>query len=145
MEQSWKVPSNITKIEDPETNNIVALILWKLRHLVKPLVIRITPDDCKAFSQSLEYNEQQPIVKIEKRAEVILVHMTDEKTGDQIIFTENNEADLEKAQASEAVLMARTEAKEVARQLRADSSSGNFSTATMDTASRLLETLSEIS
>lgn len=120
---------------------IIALLIWKMRHSLPALVVQITQADREAFKQSLEYNEQVVKVNIEDRHGTTLVHLTDEKTGDQIIVTENNEADLDRGDAAKRLRMVKQSAPELANQLRHDLASGSWADSLVDEVCAALVTL----
>lgn len=122
-------------------DEIIALLIWKMRHSLPALVVQITPADREAFRQSLEYNEQVVKVNIEDRKGTTLVHLTDEKTGDQIIVTENNEADLDKGEAEKRLRMVKQSAPELAARLRHDIQSGSWADSMIEEVCQTLVTL----
>ena len=131
-----------TPAVDDQTE-LMALMIWKVRHSLPALVIQITPADREAFKQSLNYNEQTLKLNVEDRNGTTLIHLTDEKTGDQIIATENNEADLDKAQAAVNLRMIKQSAPTLASQLRYDIAQNTISNATIEEACNTLLALSK--
>lgn len=129
-----------TPINISDTNEIMQLMIWKMRHSLPAPVIQITQADREAYRQSLEYNEQKPVLNIEDRKGAILIHLTDDK-GDQLIFTENNEADLDKAEAANKFRLLKQNAPMLASQIRSDLSQGTISQDTLEDACRTLEAL----
>jgi len=127
----------------PELRDLMALMIWKTRHYLTGPLIQITEKDREAFKQSLDYNGQTVKVNAEDRNGTTLIHLTDPESGDQIVFTENNEADLDKAQAAAALRSIRQNAPNLAFQLRGDMSRGVFSDATIEEACRALEALAK--
>jgi len=128
----------------PENSNheaIISLLIWKMRHSLPALVVQITQADREAFKQSLEYNEQVVKVNVEDRHGTTLVHLTDEKTGDQIIVTENNEADLDKGEAAKRLRMVKQSAPDLANQLRRDIASGSWADSMIEEVCAALVTL----
>lgn len=128
----------------PENSNqdaIIALLIWKMRHTLPALVVQITQADREAFKQSLDYNEQTVKVNVEDRKGTTLVHLTDEKTGDQIIVTENNEADADRADAAKVLRMVKQSAPELAARLRHDLASGSWADSLVDEVCQTLVTL----
>lgn len=128
----------------PENSNqdaIIALLIWKMRHTLPALVVQITQADREAFQQSLDYNEQTVKVNVEDRKGTTLIHLTDEKTGDQIIVTENNEADADRADAAKALRMVKQSAPELANQLRRDIASGSWADSMIEEVCAALVTL----
>jgi len=125
----------------PDQNELMALMIWKMRHSLPALVIQITPADREAFKQSLSYNEQTVKVNVEDRNGTTLIHLTDVRTGDQIIATENNEADLDRAQAAKDLRMLKQSAPELANRLRYDVQQGNMSHALIEEACTALTVL----
>lgn len=118
----------------PDKSNepaIIALLIWKMRHSLPALVVQITQADREAFAQSLAYNEQAVKVNIEDRHGTTMVHLTDEK-GDQIIVTENNEADADKGDAARNLRMIKQAAPELAARLRRDTQSGAWADSLID-------------
>lgn len=124
-----------------ESDEIIALLIWKMRHSLPALVVQITQADREAFKQSLEYNEQVVKVNVEDRHGTTLVHLTDEKTGDQIIVTENNEADLDKGEAAKRLRMVKQSAPDLANQLRRDIASGSWADSMIEEVCSALVTL----
>lgn len=122
-------------------DEIIALLIWKMRHSLPALVVQITKADREAFRQSLEYNEQTVKVNVENRHGTTLVHLTDEKTGDQIIVTENNEADADKGDAAKRLRMVKQSAPELANQLRRDLASGSWADSMIEEVCATLVTL----
>lgn len=122
-------------------DEIIALLIWKMRHSLPALVVQITKADREAFRQSLEYNEQTVKVNVEDRHGTTLVHLTDEKTGDQIIVTENNEADADKGDAAKRLRMVKQSAPELANQLRRDLASGSWADSMIEEVCATLVTL----
>lgn len=112
---------------EQERRNQMALMIWKVRTALPALVIQITPADREAFQQSLDYNEQKCKLNIEDRNGTTLIHLTDETTGDQIIATENNEKDLDKAQAAANLRQLKGAAPGLATALRSHLASGTMS------------------
>jgi len=121
--------------------SLIALILWKIRHHLPALVIQITPADREAFQQSLDYNEQTLKLNVEDRKGTTLIHLTDEKTGDQIIQNENNEADLDRAEAAKNLRMLKQNAPELGKQLKHDLNQGTISEDLLDEVCNALVTL----
>lgn len=121
--------------------SLIALILWKVRHHLPALVIQITTADRAAFQQSLDYNEQTLKLNVEDRHGTTLIHLTDEKTGDQIIQNENNEADADRAEAAKKLRMLRQSAPELANQLKHDLNQGTISEDLLDEVCNALVTL----
>jgi len=125
---------------EQELKDLMALMIWKMRHSLPAPVIQIMPADREAFQQSCDYNEQKPLVIIEDRKGAILIHLADDK-GDQIVFTENNEADLDKAQAANKFRLLKQNAPMLASQIRSDLNQGTISNDTLEDACRTLEAL----
>lgn len=125
----------------PDQSELMALMIWKMRHNLPALVIQITPADREAFKQSLSYNEQTVKINVEDRNGTTLIHLTDARTGDQIIATENNEADLDRAQAAKDLRMLKQSAPELANRLRYDVQQGNMSHALIEEACAALTVL----
>mgnify|MGYP006935515011 CR=1 FL=1 len=123
-----------------ELKDLMALMIWKMRHFLPTPLIQIMPADRVAFQQSCEYNEQKPLVMIEERKGATLIHLMDDK-GDQIIFTENNEADLDRAEAANKFRLMKQNAPMLASQIRSDLSQGTISQDTLEEACRTLEQL----
>ncbi len=107
--------------------DLMALMIWKVRHSLPALVIQITPADRQALQDTLTYNEQTVKLNIEDRNGTTLIHLTDSKTGDQIIATENNEADLDKAQAAANLRQQRQTVIELAPAVLNSARSGDMS------------------
>lgn len=107
--------------------DLIKLLLWKMRHQLPALVVQISPEDVEAMRQSLEYNEQTAKLNIEQRAGSTFIHLTDEKTGDQIIATENNQADLDKAQHAAKLRQIRQSIPELANQVLNQARTGDMS------------------
>jgi len=121
---------------------MLAMLVWKFRHHLPALVVQVTPADIKGLQDTLAYNGQTLQVNVDQRGENILIHLTDAATGDQIIATENNEADLERAQAKANRMSIKQNAPQLAAQLRNDAATGNFSTAIIEEACHALDALS---
>lgn len=121
-------------------NELVPLMIWKVRHHLDGPIIRIDPKDREAFQQSLDYNEQKCRVNIEDRKGATLIHLTDDN-GDQIIFTENNEADLDKAQTATKIKYVKQTAGQLAAQIRSDLAQGVMSQYTLMEACNTLDML----
>jgi hypothetical protein len=130
--------------ENSNHESLIALILWKVRHSLPALVIQITPADRAAFQQSLDYNEQTLNLNVEDRHGTTLIHLTDEKTGDQIIQNENNEADLDRAEAAKKLRMLKQNAPELVKQLKHDLNQGTISEDLLDEVCAALVTLSRV-
>jgi hypothetical protein len=130
--------------ENSNHESLIALILWKVRHSLPALVIQITPADRAAFQQSLDYNEQTLNLNVEDRHGTTLIHLTDEKTGDQIIQNENNEADLDRAEAAKKLRMLKQNAPELVKQLKHDLNQGTISEDLLDEVCNALVTLSRV-
>jgi hypothetical protein len=131
------------KVSTANSNHesLIALILWKVRHHLPALVIQVTPADRAAFQQSLDYNEQTLKLNVEDRHGTTLIHLTDEKTGDQIIQNENNEADLDRAEAAKKLRMLKQNAPELGKQLKHDLNQGTISEDLLDEVCNALVTL----
>lgn len=142
MTKKAATPPDTTESEQ-ELAVLMSLMIWKVRHSLPALVIQITQADREAFKQSLEYNEQTVKLNIEDRNGTTLIHLTDEKTGDQIIATENNEADLDRAQDAANLRMLKQSAPTVVRQLQFDLAQGTISNATIEEACNTLLALSK--
>lgn len=127
--------------KDSNHESLIALMLWKVRHHLPALVIQITPADREAFQQSLDYNEQTVKLNVEDRHGTTLIHLTDEKTGDQIIQNENNEADADRAEAAKKLRMLKQNAPELAKQLKHDLNQGTISEDLLDEVCSALVTL----
>ena len=118
----------MTEIEPAvDLQDLMALMVWKMRHHLPALVVQITPADRKALRDTLEYNEQTVKVNIEDRNGTTLIHLTDARTGDQIIATENNEADLDRAQAAAKLRQQRQSILELAPPVLNSARSGDMS------------------
>lgn len=130
------------KEKQEDALQMLGLVVWKFRHQLPALVVQITPADRKGLKDSLGYNEQTMKVNIEQRGENTLIHLTDWETGNQIIATENNEADLDRAQSKANLMAIRQNAPQLVAQLRNDVATGNFSTSIVEEACQALEILS---
>lgn len=118
--------------ENSTETAIIALLVWKMRHSLPAMVVQITPADREAFKQSLAYNEQTVKVNIEDRHGTTMVHLTDEKTGDQVVVTENNEADADRGEAARNLRMVKQSAPELAARLKRDIASGSWADSMID-------------
>lgn len=125
-----------------DTLDVIAQMIWKMRHSLPGPVIQITAMDRQAFKDSLNYNEQQVKVVIEDRNGSTLVHLTDQ-TNNQIIFTENNEADLDKAQAAASARQVKQSVPGLISRLRNELATGDFANSTVEEALLALSTLSK--
>jgi len=144
LEQKVAELTGFAALKEGEVNvyrDAIGLILWKMRHHLPALVIQITQADREALKQSLGYNEQTVKLNVEDRHGTTLIHLTDEKTGDQIICTENNEADLDRAEAAKKLRMLKQSAPELAAQLKHDLNNGNISESLLDEVCSALVTL----
>lgn len=145
MTKTAAAPKDTTRFDMQQVidadRELMALMLWKMRHSLPALVIQITPADREAFKQSLNYNEQTVKVNIDDRGGTTLIHLTDQKTGDQIICTENNEADLDKAQAMANLRMIKQTAPDLASRLLSDTAQGNMNSSLIEEACRSLVAL----
>lgn len=111
-------------------DHLIALLIWKMRHHLDGPVIRITPEDREAFQKSLAYNEQTAVVNVEDRSGTTVIHLTD-GTGDQLIFTESDERDLDRANAKRQREVLKQQIPELVRSVRTGLASGNYSEADM--------------
>ena len=103
-------------------------------------IIRIEQRDREAFKKSLEYNEQAVRVNIEDRKGATLIHLTDDN-GDQIVFTESEEFDLDKKLAADRLRMTKQNASNIAAQIRSDIANGVMSNDTLMEACNALDAL----
>lgn len=121
-------------------HELMALMIWTQRHHLPGPIIRIEQRDREAFKKSLEYNEQAVRVNIEDRKGATLIHLTDDN-GDQIVFTESEEFDLDKKLAADRLRMIKQNASSVAAQIRSDIANGVMSNDTLMEACNALDAL----
>lgn len=121
------------KAVDSQANllDLMALMIWKMRHHLPGPIIQITQADKLAMDQSLAYNEQTLKVNIEDRNGTTLIHLTDTE-GNQIIATENNEADLDRAQAAANLRQHRQTVQELAPLVVNQARMGDMSLSTIE-------------
>ena len=87
-----------------DINASIALVFWKQRNEWPEFSVTITEHDVRGFKESMKYQEQTPKLIIEAhqvskaKPAVLVVRIADDRTGDQIRVSENNEADLDKAE-----------------------------------------------
>lgn len=117
-------PEHFVKVATGSLMNLVALMFWKLRRQYPDLAITFDERDIKGFAESLEYNQQAPKLKAEARKDYVVFRVCDEKTGDQIILSENNEEDLRRSEEAAKVRRIKEGAAMLVGNARAEASQG---------------------
>lgn len=158
----------LDQLAQSDATEIIALLLWKNRHLNPELTVQITEKDITGFRACTEYLEVTPKVRIERpqglpaqeaipaegnrRAVAaraaepprpfVVVQVVDAK-GDSIKPIENDEEGAQLRDRADALRRHRDGANALANQLIADARTGNFSSSMVIEAAESLMALAK--
>jgi len=117
-------PDHLKAVASGSLVNLVALMFWKMRHANPDFAMTFTESDITGMQQSMDYNEQTPKLVAEARQDYVVLRVEDEKTGDMIRVSENNEADLAKGEQAKKVRRIRESASMLVATVRGELSQG---------------------
>jgi hypothetical protein len=144
---------------------IPAMLLWKARHQNPEMAVLVTPEDLRAYSESMDYQKIKPEILVyrpegrpataaipaagnrravparpaEPPRPFVIIGLVERGTRNAVKPIENNEQDYERGELVRQIQVARRNIPDLAASLRRTAATGDFTTATLEDAARTLE------
>ena len=125
-----KPAKHVAAIAAGPIDKVAALMFWKLRNQFPEFAMTLDERDIKGFDDSFNYQEQTPQLIVEAirvspdKPTMLVIRIADRKSGDLIRVSENNEADLDIAEAAKKVRRVRESAPNLVNAVRGEFSQG---------------------